>query len=308
MSNKGDAKKDVTDANPNPVSDTDARYGTGYGGISSKEKFRTPVARTTILTEAELNSPYYKMDHARRGKAVIINNKEFRGNMGLGDRKGTDVDASVMYQKLQELDFDVTLEHNLTAKKMQDILTNLSLEDHNDCDCLFVVVLSHGEDGVVFGTEGSVEVKKLFEPFKGNKCPSLAGKPKIFAIQACRGSQFDDGENLTVTDAEGVMEVDRPVRTQSIPAEADFLVAYSVVPGYYSWRNSTNGSWFIQALSSALEDKKLQDLDFLRLLTVVNRKVAYQFQSQTSDPRMAFKKQIPCITSMLTKEIYFTPK
>ncbi|XP_033747025.1 caspase-3-like [Pecten maximus] len=308
MGDKGDTKKDMPDANPNLVSDTDARYGHGSGGIFSKGQSRKPVPRTTILTEAELNSPLYKMDHARRGKAVIINNKEFKGNMGLGDRKGTDVDASVMYRRLQELDFDVTLEHNLSADKMQQILINLSLEDHNDCDCLFVVVLSHGEDGVVFGTEGSVEVKKLFEPFKGNNCPSLAGKPKIFAIQACRGSQFDDGLGVTVADAEGVMEVDRTVRTQSIPAEADFLVAYSVVPGYYSWRNSTNGSWFIQALSLALDDEKLKDLDFLRLLTVVNRKVAYHFQSQTSDPRMAMKKQIPCITSMLTKEIYFNPK
>ncbi|XP_060074842.1 caspase-3-like [Ylistrum balloti] len=308
MADKGDMKRDTTDANPNLVSDTDARHGTGYSGLFSKGSTRKPVPRTKVLTEAELHSPHYKMDHAKRGKAIIINNKEFKGNMGLGDRKGTDVDASVMYRRLEELDFDVTLEHNLTADKMQHLLNNLSLEDHNDCDSLFVVVLSHGEDGVVFGTEGSVEVKKLFEPFKGDRCPSLAGKPKIFAIQACRGSQFDDGLDVTVADAEGMMEVDRTVRTQSIPAEADFLVAYSVVPGYYSWRNSTNGSWFIQALSSALEDKKLKDLDFLRLLTVVNRRVAYCFQSQTSDPRMALKKQIPCITSMLTKEIYFTPK
>ncbi|OWF56528.1 caspase-3-like [Mizuhopecten yessoensis] len=308
MGDKGDMKKDVHDANPNPVSDTDARYGQGFGGISSKVQGRKPVQRTAIITEAELNSSRYKMDHGSRGKALIINNKEFKGNMGLGDRKGTDVDAAVMYQRLQELDFDVTLEHNLSADKIQQILLNLSLEDHNDCDCLFVVVLSHGEEGVVFGTEGSVEVKKLFEPFKGNRCPSLAGKPKIFAIQACRGCQFDDGMDVTVADAEGMMEIDQTVRTQSIPAEADFLVAYSVVPGFYSWRNSTNGSWFIQALSVALQDKKLKDLDFLRLLTVVNRKVAYQFQSQTSDPRMALKKQIPCITSMLTKEIYFTPK
>ena len=27
---------------------------------------------------------------------------------------------------------------------------------------------------------------------------------------------------------------------------ADFLIAYSTVPGFYSWRNTTQGSWFIQ--------------------------------------------------------------
>lgn len=33
-----------------------------------------------------------------------------------------------------------------------------------------------------------------------------------------------------------------------IPMEADFLIAYSTISGYYSWRNSVNGSWFIQSL------------------------------------------------------------
>jgi len=42
-----------------------------------------------------------------------------------------------------------------------------------------------------------------------------------------------------------------PFETQyvnKLPMEADFLFAYSTVSGYFSWRNSTNGSWFIQSL------------------------------------------------------------
>ena len=31
----------------------------------------------------------------------------------------------------------------------------------------------------------------------------------------------------------------------SLPAESDFIYAYSTVPGYYSWRNSRNGSWLV---------------------------------------------------------------
>ena len=33
-----------------------------------------------------------------------------------------------------------------------------------------------------------------------------------------------------------------------IPMEADFLIAYSTIAGYFSWRNSVKGSWFIQSL------------------------------------------------------------
>ena len=40
----------------------------------------------------------------------------------------------------------------------------------------------------------------------------------------------------------------------SVPAEADFLYAYSTVPGYYSWRNSAKGSWFIQSLTKIFEE------------------------------------------------------
>jgi len=50
-------------------------------------------------------------------------------------------------------------------------------------------------------------------------------------------------------------------------------------------------------------------LDFLSLLTRVSREVAYEFESKTpSTPHRDRKKQVPSIISMLTKDIYFTPK
>ena len=44
-------------------------------------------------------------------------------------------------------------------------------------------ILTHGEEGVVYGTDDKIEVKTLLEPFKGDKCRGLVGKPKIFFIQ-----------------------------------------------------------------------------------------------------------------------------
>jgi len=60
----------------------------------------------------------------------------------------------------------------------------VSREDHSDADCFVCVVLSHGEDGVIYGTNGTLKLHSLIEMFKGDHCPSLAGKPKIFFIQA----------------------------------------------------------------------------------------------------------------------------
>ena len=50
-------------------------------------------------------------------------------------------------------------------------------------DCFVCAILTHGEEGVVYGTDDKVEVKILLEPFKGNNCKGLVGKPKIFFIQ-----------------------------------------------------------------------------------------------------------------------------
>lgn len=293
------SNNDVPDAKP--VSETDA-----FPFGKSKAQSDKPVA-TTIQTATEFFSHKYKMDYPNRGKAIIINNKKFNPGTGLNERNGTDQDASALCCRLSELDFDVDLFHNLKAEEIKVTLQKAAELDHRDNDCFTCAILSHGEDGFIWGIDRMIPINDLMEPFKGNKCLSLAGKPKIFFIQACRGTKFDDGVDMNVADAKGFMDVEPQFSLQKIPSEADFLIAYSVVPGYYSWRNSTNGSWFVQALSEVLM-KHGQTLDLLTMMTRVNQIVANKFQSNTSHSDMNEKKQIPCVTSMLTKEVYFTSK
>ena len=58
----------------------------------------------------------------------------------------------------------------------------------------------------------------------------------VLSVQACRGTQLDSG--VEVADAKGVapehMDIDA-VEIRRIPTEADFLMAYSVVPGKESF-------------------------------------------------------------------------
>lgn len=82
---------------------------------------------------------------------------------------------------------------------------------------------------------------------------------------------------------------------------------FLIFPGYFSWRNQANGSWFVQALHEMMQ-KYISTLDFVSLLTRVNYKVAYEFESKNRDPAFAGKKQVPSIVSMLTKDLYFTAK
>jgi caspase-like apoptosis-related cysteine protease len=55
--------------------------------------------------------------------------------------------------------------------------------DHSDCDCFALAVLSHGEKGIIHSRDTAYKPESLWEPFTGDKCPSLAGKPKLFFLQ-----------------------------------------------------------------------------------------------------------------------------
>lgn len=258
-------------------------------------------------------SDIYKMNYTNRGRAVVINNKNFSPEMqnkGYGVRTGTDVDATKICSSLKMLGFDVNRFHDATCKTIKRAFAEAASEDHSDADCFVGVILSHGEKDTIFGIDGSLDTNEIFQYFKGNNCKSLAGKPKIFFIQACRGRQFDAGVSMNVTDAKRHYDIEAEEEIR-IPNEADFLVSYSTVPGYYSWRNSVNGSWYVQALVAIL-DQFGTTMELQKLLTRVHKLVSYseKYMSNTlpKDPRMHGMKQIPSFTSMLTKDLYFLPK
>lgn len=254
------------------------------------------------------------MNHKNRGTAVIFNNKSFHKRTGLGERNGTDVDSNKMYQLLTRMGFDdIRNKDDASKEEMMDTIGEVSKEDFSNSDCFLCVILTHGEEGVVWAVDDKVAIDELVKPLKGNNCPSLGGKPKIFLVQACRGSGLDEGAE--VADA-GMMEaeVEEEVIMRRIPAEADFLMAYSVVPGYFAWRNSKNGSWFVQAVYDAFTEKgktgfeAWEVLDMLTLMTRVSKKVAFNFESNSSNNHFNKRKQMPCITSMLTKDLFFRKK
>ncbi|XP_077205918.1 caspase-7 isoform X1 [Paroedura picta] len=245
----------------------------------------------------------YSMDYKKVGKCIIINNKNFADNTGMGRRNGTDKDAGDLQKCFRNIGFDVVVHNDQSCEEMEKLLKQAACENHSDAACFACIFLSHGEEGLIYGTNGAMPIKILTSFFRGDKCPSLVGKPKLFFIQACRGSEFDDGIQTDSGPSNDNLETDANPRYK-IPVEADFLFAYSTVPGYYSWRNPGKGSWFVQSLCSVLSEHAKQ-LEILQILTMVNYKVATSYESQSDDPRFSEKKQVPCVVSMLTKELYF---
>ncbi|MCI4384339.1 hypothetical protein PGIGA_G00037550 [Pangasianodon gigas] len=292
---------DQTDAKP----DRKARFLLFGSKKNKDDKLQEKLQEQDPEHRYRIISPtcQYKMNHKRVGKCIIINNKNFNHETGMSVRNGTDRDAGELFKCFKNLGFDVFIYNDQTCDKMKGILKKVSEEDHTDSSCFACILLSHGEEGMIYGTDRAMPIKNITSLFRGDMCKSLVGKPKLFFIQACRGSEFDDGIQTDSGTPHDSLETDANPR-HKIPVEADFLFAYSTVPGYYSWRNPGRGSWFVQALCNVLNESGKQ-LEILQILTRVNYMVATSFESWSEDPRFTEKKQIPCVVSMLTKELYF---
>ncbi|XP_046366704.2 cell death protein 3-like isoform X1 [Haliotis rufescens] len=253
----------------------------------------------------------YNFNYKRRGLFLIINNKNFHPNTGQQTREGTDVDAERLEERFQDLGFEVKRYDDVNRSRISTLMYDAAAYDHSNADCFGCAILSHGLEGRVYATDGYISLELLVMPFKGDRCPSLVGKPKLFFLQACRGTKMDYGVDVSDSSLsskdEDEMDAANSVSIRKIPIEADFLFAYSTVPGYYSWRNNQDGSWFIQALCIVLENYGLK-MELLHMLTHVNRIVAYEFASCTDREFTDKMKQMPCVVSMLTRYVFFRHK
>ncbi|XP_067055303.1 caspase-3-like isoform X4 [Acropora muricata] len=240
----------------------------------------------------------YKMSRAPRGIAIIINNKNFLRSSGMDKypRNGTDADRDALEKLFKSLKFEVRIYNDITKYQIRGIAKEMAALDHSDYDAFIFSILTHGEEGLLYGTDGIISTRDLTSTFKD--ATTLAGKPKMFFFQACQGYEYMDGMDVP----------DGPQASSkvSVPSEADFLYAYSTVPGYYSWRNSVNSSWFIQSLTEVFEENA-ERMDILRMLTRVNARVS-TFKSRTGEYYSDSKRQVSSIVSMLRKELYFFPE
>ncbi|XP_040156203.1 caspase-like [Anopheles arabiensis] len=240
----------------------------------------------------ELTLQSYNMAHPKRGIAVIINNN--------GDREGSEKDVEALQAVLKHLQFDVRLLSDKTTVEIRHALKEVSQEDHSNNDCLAIIAIAHGYNDRIDFDDGYLHIDELWTNFVGNKCPSLIGKPKLVFIQACRGGKHDYGASTATADARPGLE--EPVDVK-IPMYADLLVMYSCYEHHVSMR-FPNGSWFIQSLCQVL-GANIAKTELLALLTHVSYLVSIR-SGQTKQGKVV--KQIPMVTSMLTKAFSFVPK
>ncbi|KAK5613830.1 hypothetical protein CRENBAI_015710 [Crenichthys baileyi] len=244
----------------------------------------------------------YPMTGEKRGICLVVSNNDFSKSwQSLKERVGTKTDERSLEKVFEWLGFDVQIHRDCDRKKLHSLFVELGKKDHSLMDCLVCCVLTHGEEGGVYGVDGnSVKIKDLMHPFDGQMCPSLLEKPKLFFIQACQGSkeqprvQTDGAEDETSN-----VFSDAKITIESIPSAADFLVGMATVPDYVSFRDRRHGTWYIQSLCRNLVKFVPRRIDLVSILTEVNNDVS----KKTDDSQR--KKQMPQPAFSLRKRVVF---
>uniref|UniRef100_A0A1Q3FHU7 Putative caspase n=1 Tax=Culex tarsalis TaxID=7177 RepID=A0A1Q3FHU7_CULTA len=264
---------------------------------SSFSPSRLPVNPAYVI---DRSAAYYPMNHKRRGKALIFTHETFAKSTKLSLRKGAKADSKALVKSLKRLGFDVDIHTDKGKEEINKITDKVSRQDHSNSDCLLVAILTHGGEGDdLCAHDGPYQFSSVWTQFTEERCPSLAGKPKIFVVQACRGDQADPG----------VMSVEQDgIARYTGPAEADFVFAFATAPGFKAFRSTGSGSWFIQEFCAELNENG-ERYDLLTLLTFVAQRVAHQHESNFPDiPEIHQKKQIPCVVSKLTRLVLFNER
>ena len=249
------------------------------------------------ITSREKEVVYYAMPNTPHGICLIINNHVFHlvdpRYEALSDRGGAPVDQRNLVLTFEFLQYKVEVHENCTSIEMIDLMKEMSSRDHSQYDSFVCCILSHGEEGIVYGADSlPVDLRDMTALMKGTFCRTLLDKPKLFFVQADRGEVEDPGIEV-LSDGK-----------YSLPVEADFFFGYATPLRYTAYRSRRHGSWYISELCHVFSQDS-QVLGLSSMMKKVNRKVSEAFTKEGY-------KQCTEVVDRLRKEVHFfrdfTPK
>ncbi|KAJ8676110.1 hypothetical protein QAD02_011896 [Eretmocerus hayati] len=231
--------------------------------IEGYEKLVIKVKKATEFRDGPdfENIERYPMRSTPRGYVLLITNIVYTA---IDNRPSAMRDREHLKQLFEDMGFKVLIHNDLTGNEIKKTVREFSkMKELRRVDSAFVIISSHGygehgkQETEIKGTDylapgyETVVCTDIIDYFTAENCPNLCGKPKVFIFQACRGDKHQKAVSLerSVTDAvtKDHVDTDQPY-TLSNRNYADTLIAYATLPGYVSYRDKYNGSWFIQIL------------------------------------------------------------
>lgn len=246
-----------------------------------------------VLRDHETLEDFYPMEMSPHGVCIIFNNYNFHSSdpahEPLSDRGGAKVDQQNLITTFEYLRYHVRAYENLTSTQMFDKMKEISNLDHSRYDSFICCILTHGEEGRVFGADGQpVDLRDFTGMMKGNFCRALINKPKVFFVQACRGEDEDKGIYIPP---------EKDGSNPSLPVEADFMFGYATPPGNAAYRSRRHGSWFISELCRIFTQCS-HTLGLGSMMKKVNSRVSEAYTKEGH-------KQCTEVVDRLRKEVHF---
>lgn len=246
---------------------------------------------------------------------IIINNVEFKTTVrSLDRRNGSDEDVTSIRKTFTELGWKVEEDLVMQDPTKDQIEEQIKIIQSSTVkiSCIAVFIMSHGEENdTIWADDQSYNLcKDVVEQLSAEKCPSLAGKPKMVFVQACQGGNTDSGTSVKLrsptkkqdfSDAV-VVEPQTVYKHVKIPSYADIFVFKASYNGYRCFRND-EGSWFMQTLCRVI-DESSADMDLFSIALKVTAFVSMEKESCSDDKKIHEKKQVPKMQSTLMRKIY----
>lgn len=295
-----------------PTSAPTARASSGHAacteGLKAVSETSNFIVRVAQAQNPKSGSKIFPMTRNPRGRCIILNNAHFDGSSQTRD--GSEIDVAHMEAIFSQLHFKVTVGTNLSAIEMKELLRHVSkAESQKEAECLVVILMSHGKEGTIYGCDGGkVDLEcDVYQPFNNENCPDLQGKPKLFFVQACRGSKWDNGtDDVRETSDNPPAAGKLPTATSGqprLPVCSEMFIAHATIPGYVALRNKKIGSWFLSAVSKVFCEHACT-MSLESLMKQVNAEVMSYDGHNAGDQT----KQTPSTSTRgWTKKLYFNP-
>ena len=182
-------------------------------------------------------------------------------------------DSEVMKEAFEYLRFLTIVRHDLTLDETSSLLQLLAQHRYPEACKRFVLTFSgHGGDGFVCCEDGRpMKISDIVTLFSPTDNKSLAGVPRLFFFDACRGESLDQG--VVARGGEGEWQ-------SRIPSTGDVLVAYATTTGYKAFEQFGGGLW-----TSILAKKLVTSLSSIYdILTEVNKELIAKIQNLPQAP------------------------
>jgi len=234
----------------------------------------------------------YNLHRPQKGIAFIINNLH-------NEQKATRNDVNQLETMFKRINVQVDAPKlNVDKSGLTALAVELKVKEMNCFNLCFLVVLSHGIQGdKIVCMDGTVkstfDIEFLIESLKENK--TMAGFPKIFIFDFCRGNDINFGDIKATS-------------TSRIPFGSDIFIAFATTKGYASATGGT-GSPFINAFCNCIE-KSFNKESFISIFQDV-QDVTSQTVTRVFEPSKGAiidAMQVPESRSTLRKQLFLLDK